>query len=53
MKLSDIMGHAGLAVFAEAALLLFLGVFAVVAWRVLCSGQREMEQHARIPVDGD
>lgn len=34
MKLSDIMGHAGLAGFAQVALVLFLAVFVAVAIRV-------------------
>lgn len=53
MKLSDVMGHAGLAIFAEAALILFVAVFAAVAWRALRAGSPDMERHARIPVDSE
>ena len=35
MKLSDIMGHADLAFYAQVALVLFLAVFVAVAVRVL------------------
>lgn len=34
MKLSDIMGHADLAIYAQVALVLFLAVFLAVAIRV-------------------
>jgi cbb3-type cytochrome oxidase subunit 3 len=53
MRLSDIMSHAGLAFYAEAGLILFLGVFAAVAWHVLRPGSRSLEKHGRIPLDGD
>ena len=40
MKLSDIMSAAGLASFAEVALVIFLAVFAAVAFHVVSSKGR-------------
>ena len=52
MKLSDIMGHAGLSAYAEVALLLFLGVFVAVTVRTfLPSRRQELDAHARLPFD--
>ncbi|MCU0625634.1 MAG: cbb3-type cytochrome c oxidase subunit 3 [Gemmatimonadaceae bacterium] len=34
MKLSDVVANAGLAIYAQIALVLFLAVFVAVAWRV-------------------
>lgn len=52
MTLSDIMAHAGLAVYAEVALVLFLAVFAAVAVRTLLPSRREaLDADARLPFD--
>lgn len=40
MKLSDIMSAAGLSLYAEVALLIFLGVFIGIAIDVMRSGRR-------------
>ena len=54
MKLSDIMAHAGLAGYAEVALVLFLLAFAVILWRVfLPSRTAEYERAARLPLDDE
>lgn len=46
MKLSDIMGSAGLSMYAEVGLVLFLGAFLAVAVRVLWPGQGEKYEKA-------
>jgi hypothetical protein len=43
MKLSDIMSAAGLSIYAEVALMLFLGVFLAVALDVFRSSRRHDE----------
>lgn len=54
MSLSDIMGHAGLAGYAVAGLVLFLIAFAAVAVRTFWPGRgREMDEAARMPLDDD
>ncbi len=52
MKLSDIMGHADLSMYAQVALVLFLGVFIAVTIRTFAPSRRaELEQTARLPLD--
>jgi VanZ family protein len=52
MKLSDIMGHAGLSGYAEVALVLFLGVFVAVAVRTFLPGRgAQLDADARLPFD--
>jgi cbb3-type cytochrome oxidase subunit 3 len=54
VSLSDIMGHAGLSVWAEAGLILFLIVFVAIAVRTFWPGRgREMDEAARLPLDDD
>ncbi len=52
MRLSDIMGHAGLAGYAEVGLLLFLAAFLLIAIRLLRpSAKREAEHMSRLPLE--
>ena len=52
MKLSDVMGHAGLSIYAQIALVLFLIAFAGVLVRTFRpSGRGEMEAARRLPLD--
>lgn len=54
MKLSDVMSHAGLAGYAEIALVLFLLAFVGIVIAVfLPSRQREMDTASRLPFDDD
>ena len=53
MKLSDVVGGAGLALYAEVALLIFLAVFIVVGLRVLLSRRSSIEHDAHIPFDDE
>jgi cbb3-type cytochrome oxidase subunit 3 len=54
MKLSDVVGHAGLAFYAEVALVLFGIVFiAVVARLLLTRHAPEWEAMGRLPLDDD
>lgn len=54
MKLSDIVGHAGLAIYAEIALVLFLLVFAGVVVRTWWpSRRREIEAQRLLPLEPD
>lgn len=53
MKLSDVMSHAGLSGYAQAALVLFLAVFAAVVIRLFLPSQRRGQDEAsRLPFDG-
>lgn len=52
MKLSDIMGHAGLSGYAVVALILFLAAFLGIVWWVLRPAhRRRWEDTARIPLE--
>jgi len=51
VRLSDIMSHAGLALYAEIALVIFLIVFVAVVVRLFASKRSDMERHARMPLD--
>lgn len=51
MSLSDVVGNAGLAVWAEAGLVIFFGAFVLVALRVLTRPREEMHRNAAIPLD--
>lgn len=52
MKLSDIMGNAGLSMYAQVALVLFLGVFIAITIRTFApSRRRELAEAAMIPLN--
>lgn len=52
MRLSDIMSNSGLSMYAEVALVLFLGVFIAITIRTfLPSRQRALNEAARLPLD--
>jgi cbb3-type cytochrome oxidase subunit 3 len=52
MKLSDIMANAGLSMYAQVALVLFLAVFIAVVIRTWSpSRRREMDEAAMIPLN--
>ena len=54
MKLSDIMSHAGLAIYAEVALVLFLLAFLGITWWVFrARNAARFEQEALLPLDDD
>lgn len=54
MKLSDIMGAADLAIYAEIALVLFFAAFAVVLLRAVWPGQgATWDDLGRLPLEGD
>jgi len=50
-RLSDLVSHAGLALYAEVALVLFLLAFLVIVWRVFAARRSEMEELARKPLE--
>lgn len=50
-RLSDLVSHAGLALYAEVALVLFLVAFLVIVWRVIAARRSEMEELARKPLE--
>jgi cbb3-type cytochrome oxidase subunit 3 len=52
MKLSDIMSAAGLSIYAEVALMIFLGVFLAVALDVFRSSRRH-EEASLLPLEDD
>jgi cbb3-type cytochrome oxidase subunit 3 len=52
MRLSDIMGHAGLSTYAEVALVIFLIAFLLIAVGVFApSRKREFDEASRMPLD--
>lgn len=52
MKLSDVVGHAGLSVYTEIAMVLFIVAFVLVAIRVFRPGSRkEYDEASRLPLD--
>jgi cbb3-type cytochrome oxidase subunit 3 len=52
VRLSDIMSHMNLSTYPQAALVLFLAVFAGVVWRTYSRCNREkMQAHARAALD--
>jgi cbb3-type cytochrome oxidase subunit 3 len=54
MKLSDIMSAAGLSIYAQIALVLFLAAFLAIMIRTFApSRSGEMEAASRIPLDDD
>lgn len=54
MKLSDVMSHAGLARYAEIALVLFLAAFVAVAIRLFRPSRKaDLERAALLPLDDD
>jgi cbb3-type cytochrome oxidase subunit 3 len=54
MKLSDIVGNAGLSIYAEVALLLFLAAFAGIVWWVFRpSARARWKADARMPLDDE
>ena len=54
MRLSDVVSHSGLALYAEIALVIFFVVFVVVLWRVFAPGRAsEYEAARRLPLEDD
>lgn len=53
MKLSDVVSGAGLAFYAEVALLLFFIVFVIVGVRVMLTRGSSLERAARLPLDDE
>ena len=52
MKLSDIMSGAGLSIYAEIALVIFLAAFVAIVVRTFApSRRRSMDEAARLPLD--
>jgi cbb3-type cytochrome oxidase subunit 3 len=52
--LTDVMGHAGLAGYAVAGMILFiLACAAIVAWIYWPGRRREMDEAARLPLEDD
>ena len=52
MKLSDVMSHMGLSVYAEVALLIFLSVFVGVVFDVLASAKQHRAA-SLLPLDDE
>ncbi len=52
LRLSDIVGHAGLSGYAQVALILFFLAFLAIVLRVFApSRKREMDEMARLPLE--
>lgn len=53
MSLKDIMSHADLTLYPEVALVIFMAVFAAMAWRVSRRDAKDDAYAAGIPLDGN
>jgi cbb3-type cytochrome oxidase subunit 3 len=54
MRLSDIVSHSGLAVYAEVALIIFFLAFLVIVARLwLRRDRKELERMSHMPLDDD
>ncbi len=54
MRLADVVAHSGLTFYAEAALVIFFGVFVAVLVRTFDPRRRrELDADARLPLDDD
>jgi cbb3-type cytochrome oxidase subunit 3 len=54
VSLTDIMSSAGLSVYTELALILFVLAFVVIVWRVFSPSMKETwKRAARMPLDDD
>jgi cbb3-type cytochrome oxidase subunit 3 len=53
MKLSDIVSGAGLAMYAEIALLMFFVVFLAILMRTLFANRESLERAARMPLEDE
>ncbi len=53
MKLSDIVSGAGLSVYAEIALLIFIVVFFAIVLRVMLAKRSSMDRAAQLPFDDE
>ncbi|MES2305536.1 MAG: cbb3-type cytochrome c oxidase subunit 3 [Gemmatimonadota bacterium] len=54
MKLSDIMSHAGLSIYAEVALVLFLAAFCgIIYWVFRPASAATWQRAARLPLDDE
>ncbi|MEO5799206.1 MAG: cbb3-type cytochrome c oxidase subunit 3 [Gemmatimonadales bacterium] len=54
MKLSDIMSHSGLSIYAEVALVIFLAAFCgIVCWVFRPSSSAMWQRAARLPLDDE
>lgn len=51
MKLSDVMGAAGLSLYAELALVLFISAFAIVVFQIVARGKaRDWDAASQLPL---
>jgi len=54
MSLGDVVGHAGLAGYAEVALILFVAAFlAIAVWTLLPRRKQEFDEASRLPLDDE
>ena len=54
MKLADIMANAGLSIYAQVALVIFVAVFIAIVIRTFApSRRRELDDASRVPFSGD
>lgn len=53
MRLSDIVSNLDLSIYPQVALLIFVATFIAISIRTLRRSRREMDAHARLPIDDD
>ncbi len=53
MRMSELMSAMDLSVWPKAALVIFLGVFVIVAWRTLREPNKDVKHYASLPIDDE
>lgn len=53
MRLSDLMSRLDLAVWPQMALVLFVGVFVLIAWRAARTPGGELKAYAALPLEDE
>jgi cbb3-type cytochrome oxidase subunit 3 len=53
MKLSDVMSHSGLTIYAEIAMVLFVLAFIAIVIRVFRLPKRDVDRAAAMPLDDE
>lgn len=51
MRLSDVVSHSGLSIYAVIALVIFLAAFVGIVVRVFTAKRRDMDHQARLPLE--
>jgi hypothetical protein len=53
MRMSEIMSAMDLSIWPKAALVIFIGVFVMIAWRTLREPRKNVDHYASLPIDDE